>query len=175
MWADPVVWMDVATKAGMKNKPNAATALVKPNATDASISPALIAASCAAWSFPATERACSFRKTAGTMWNTDPFPIPAVMNNSMKAMKNPETSLPPVSEGRVLSTHIPARNITAKFQNVTLAPPIRSDIQPPSGRIRAPASGPINAHFSAPDSGNNTAIRMGKAAANPMKEPKVPV
>ena len=36
MWADPVVWMDVATNAGMKNKPNAAIALVKPNATDAS-------------------------------------------------------------------------------------------------------------------------------------------
>ena len=81
--------------------------------------------------------------------------------------------------------------MTTEMIWVTIEPPILSEIQPPTGRIRAPTKGPIQAHVSALGaSGFTTRVRVpstptsimlpkitlmdsGSAAEKPMNDPNV--
>ena len=87
-----------------------------------------------------------------------------VTKSNMKAAKNQGSSLPPDPEGRNINTPNAATTMTAKFHNVTRAPPRRSDNHPPSGRTKAPSKGPTNAHRATPAPGNSADRRIGNAA-----------
>lgn len=62
------------------------------------------------------------------------------------------------------STATTPRAIAMKFQKVTRAPPILSEIQPPTGRARDPTIGPRAASQVTAYSGNWLAMRTGKLA-----------
>ena len=52
---------------------------------------------------------------------------------------------------------------------------MRSASQPPTGRTSAASTGPMNANLNASTAGNSVLTSIGKPAARPMNEPKVPV
>ncbi len=78
------------------------------------------------------------------MRKVEPLPIPVSANSTMNMARKP-AKLPALpSAGRNISTPTTAAIMPAKVNSVTRAPPSLSEIQPPTGRVSAPASGPRN-------------------------------
>ncbi len=159
----------------MKNPPKAATAELKPMVAAASVAPTRRASSSATASLRSvTSRSRKVRKMVGIMRKVEPLPIPAARNSTKNTSTKPTTLPPPSAPGRNAAATSGATAMTAKLQNVMGAPPRRSDSQPPMGRTSAASSGPMKANLKASTPGNSVLTSIGKPAARPMNEPKVP-
>src|SRR5215207_5483221 len=97
--------------------------------------------------------------------------MPEVIKRTINERKKPAND----PTARKQSTAATPRAIATKFQNVTLAPPILSESQPPNGRDNEPTIGPRATSHTAENSGNWLLTRTGKLAEKPIKEPKVPM
>ncbi len=100
----------------------------------------------ARWRFPGSGRrgnalSISLRMMSGVIWKVDALPTPLTRKSTSTMAKNPQKLAVERNHNIPSMAAIMAMNI----QNVTLAPPRRSAIQPLPARESAPIKGPMNA------------------------------
>ena len=131
---------------GTKKPPYAAIAEEKPiTAADSMPARRNDAVLSTSLEFAPKPRSCKVRKITGIMRNVEALPMPVSTNSTMNSARKPRKFPPEAPLGRKYSTPPTAAIIRPNTQNVSDAPPVLSDNQPPIGRAIAPTRGPRKA------------------------------